>query len=705
MPTKTDDRFSILASHYAAAASIGRKSDDCGCGCEGNGDCEPTTFTGAPFHRLGSVVAVGHSGPVSRNRNAVNLKVLAAMQARGERVVVADSAEYRLDVPLRTKAGVVKSRSRSGQALQAIASIAIPGDMSDIRSPIRSTVYEAITPGGGRRGLLGRIGGQANRRCPAGYEHGGRFANRTFTNCGAQLFQSALAALASAAGSASRSRMRTENAPSIGRGRAVGAGEYGDSPIISRDAFVPPISKPSPKKRSEAVLKEVRAANSADGPYSRMVRADGFVMAAVSAVPRIARQRNNPDIINSAWITTASSPTNIGGDEVLLLGAGATQINYAMPGSGSISITANKPISPSRASALKRSMETARRSGDEGGAALREMARSSNGDITYSESFPGLDKPNELVVVKKGNETRTVPRWIYESWMSSEARGKDKGSGSWTIVDTVESPGAGAAVDGAAKVDGTAESLASVDSFKRADVLSMGKSSDWGANRRIVSLKDGTRWAETQTKGVEHLGFVVGNDLANALGVPAPRSYISGPANARRPLVEVSEAFAKAKSDKSMSISEVPGQDLARVVLLDYLTDNRGRTPGTLVPLRGPGSDIASFSNGRNVLAAGGRASGIDLPAYLKQDGSSRWLVEKIAEQERIKQKVAEMYEQMLENASKFDWEAYINRLAISGITDSEKRHLATIRSLFEVRSERMKSSRKMFLRTLGVTV
>jgi len=707
--SRVDESVALILSGYSTAAAIGTATkSDCGCGC---GDCEGgddgQSFTGSPFSRLSPVVALSSSGLARGKRNIVNMKALAAIQARGESVLLHSTDEYRVEVPVRVKAGLVRDSSRAGQALQSIASFVVPGDMSRVRSPIRSAAWRAVTPGGGgRRGLVGRIGGEASRRCPAGFEHGGRFANNTFSNCGAQLFQAAIAALASASGAiAGAGRGRSNPAPSIGRGRRVGAGEYGDGPIVSREAIVAHISKPSIKKRSEAVAKEVRAANAFAGSYQRLVRADGTVLAPVAPIARIARQRNNPDIVNGSWISSVASPSNIGGEEVSLLGAGVTQLNYAVPGSGVLTVSANRPISPSRSSALRRAMQSARRSGDEGGAALREMVRGSNGDLSYTESFPGIDRPNEMVVVKKGNETRTVPRWIYESWMSSEARGKDKGSGSWTIVDVVQTSSPSGAVDGSAKIAANAESLAATDSFRRGLVIEKGKSSDYGAGRRLIVLNDGTRWAETETKGVEHLGFVVGNDIANALGVPAPRSFISGAANQRRPLVEVSESFTKARTDKSVSLSEVPGQDLARIVLLDYLTDNRGRTPGNVVPLKGPGSDVASFSNGRNLLASGGRPSAPDLPAYLKQDGSSRWLLEKIAEQERIKQKVAEMYEQMLENASKFDWAAYSQRLSISGLSDGEKRHLETIRSLFEVRAAKMKSSRKSFLATLGVTL
>ena len=63
------------------------------------------------------------------------------------------------------------------------------------------------------------------------------------------------------------------------------------------------------------------------------------------------------------------------------------------------------------------------------------------------------------------------------------------------------------------------------------------------------------------------------------------------------------------------------------------------------------------------------------------------------------------MYEDLLKNAQQFDWEAYISRLQIAGLSEAEKNHLETIKRLFSARVDQMKSSRKMFLRTLGVNV
>ena len=53
---------------------------------------------------------------------------------------------------LSEKVGVVSSRSRVGRGAQAVGTMLAPGDLSDVRSPIRSTIAEALTPGGGRGG-------------------------------------------------------------------------------------------------------------------------------------------------------------------------------------------------------------------------------------------------------------------------------------------------------------------------------------------------------------------------------------------------------------------------------------------------------------------------------------------------------------------------------------------------------------------------
>ena len=120
---------------------------------------------------VGTTDSVLFGAPLQGNRDLLNFKGLLVRQ------MLANEDE---------KVGLVSSSSRTGRVAQSIGSIAVPGDMSDVRSPVRSTVYETLTPGGGGGGsgrtrrLLGRTIGRGRGatevlRCPSGFENGGRF--------------------------------------------------------------------------------------------------------------------------------------------------------------------------------------------------------------------------------------------------------------------------------------------------------------------------------------------------------------------------------------------------------------------------------------------------------------------------------------------------------------------------------------------------
>lgn len=710
------DPYAVVGSAVktASAFSVRTKAD---CGCGGCGDKQaPTSDTPArrvdPHRAALSHFATG-IGPIGGRRNIVDLK--AAIRSADEsvsRMPLHGPDDMVLPVKSRligSKSGLVSSRSRAGRAAQALVSYAVPGDMSRVRSPIRSTLYRAITPGGGRGGLVGRIGGeQIVNRCPPGFENGGRFANSTFTNCGRQLFEAiqAIAEGAQAAGRGGRLRVDNTPAPSILRGARVAAGKYtGEAIAISRAANVARMGAPSPKKRDESVRSTVAAANSSESAFARMVRADGVVFSPVSDLQRIAKQRKNPDMEGATWVTALNSPQSIGGDEIALFGAGIRSIRYAVPGSGEIRVDSTKPLGQARTNALIRKMQAARAKGDENGSALRAMVRESGGDLVYSESFPNVDKPNEMVVIAKGKERKTVPRWVYEAWYSDKSSGKDKSSG-WTVVDAVTNVSSQNEVGANVVAEATAESLSALSSFDRGKAIAKGKASDFGAGRKSVLMKDGTNWVVHRPDADSHIGVVVGNDIATALGVQAPNSYLAGEAKERYAVVESPNEITGVKITKDGSTDEIPGEELAKIALVDYLTDNRGRTPATIVPSKGKGGGAVSMSSPRNALAGRGGAkkpSDAGFADYLKQDGSSKWLAERASKMENVREKIAAMYEQLLERAEQFDWEAYMDRLAIAGLTDGEKTHLETIKGLYEARVKQMRSSRKAFLTVFGV--
>lgn len=706
----------------AASARLSTKTlkADCGCGC---GGCDEKVIrrkrdfgSAAPFAEQALI------GPINRRQAAIDIKAAIHAAHNGERMLEPEQTT----VPFTARAyslkvGLITTNSRTGRASQAVGSYLLPGDTTSFRHPVRSGIYQALTPGGGsnRGNLLRRIGGERiSRRCPPGFEFGGRFANNSFSNCGRQLFALADEILdASRRSGGGNGRRRGAGAalaaPGILRGQTVGAGIYNDAPIaISRAANIPQMVKPVAKVRQDAIDATVARAASATSDFSRLVRADGIVMTPVSDIARIARQRNNPDITGGAYIVRAANPSNIGGEELKLLGAGITSIHYALPGGGEIVLDTKKKIGASRASALSRQLEQTRRNGDEYASALRELATNTP-ELNYSEKFPNIDNPNELVVIERNGVQRTVPRWAFHTYLSSDAVGRPKSEAAWTEVDRIATVGS-TAEQGAkkGKIAKTAEGLGQASSFDRLTILNGLTGTDIGAGRKRYALSDGTNWTSQDTTGMGHLSVVVGNDINNALGVASVNSYIAGPAGKRSALVGSPGDIKGAKVNRQGTLADAASADLARIILADYLTNNQGRSPANVIPMSGAGPDVLSLSSARNLMGqiqspdkAVAKEAKLDLPAYLKKDGSARWIKDMIVQREGDKAKVVAMYEDLLKKAEAFSWETYIDRLSIGGLTQVEKVHLETLRQLYAGRVERLASSKKMVLRVLGVTL
>jgi hypothetical protein len=87
----------------------------------------------------------------------------------------------------------------------------------------------------------------------------------------------------------------------------------------------------------------------------------------------------------------------------------------------------------------------------------------------------------------------------------------------------------------------------------------------------------------------------------------------------------------------------------------------------------------------------------------LTSDG--HWTQGYFAEPQRqVRQSILKMYDNLLNSATSFDWDAYLTRLGLSGdLSEADKVHLATIRRLYATRLEKLRSSKKVVLRVFGV--
>lgn len=410
----------------AASAILSTKTaveSDCGCGCEGAGDCLPVKVT----HRRPVVIpGLVHSSPGS-----LAAKALAHVLHIGEHpetVLAGDSVVAELGV----KVGSVGSHSRLLQAAQGVGSYLAPGDASPYRSPVRSGIYRALTPGGGNNN---RIGGARSlvRRCPPGFEHGGRFTNVAFGNCGSLIFD-------------------IVDGPDNGRGGLLGAvrrtiagaaisdynlnrvraGIYGDSPIQSR---IPHIGKPDKGKVASAVEEAVAAAASSENGFMRFIRKDGIAVKPLADVKKLARQRNSTELVGSVLVTSARKPENIGGEELRLFGTGLSKITYALPGGHTLSLQAKGNITPRKAASFSRQLSSIRSSGDEHGRALRLLAEKNSEFLTFAAEFKQIDGANDMVVMERNGQRRTVQKWAYLTWYASNAPGRARTTSAWRLIE------------------------------------------------------------------------------------------------------------------------------------------------------------------------------------------------------------------------------------------------------------------------------
>lgn len=345
----------------------------------------------------------------------------------------------------RQKVGLVSSRSRSGRAAQSLISIATPGDMGDVRSPVRSTVAETLTPGGGgggrkKRNLPGRIGGasRAAYRCPAGFENGGKFTNRLMNTCGLRIFDAPDAIDSEERATSAASTIVGADIPR--RGTLVTGGGAGRAINISRAANIATVSKPNKNEVAASVANSIAPMSSAD--RVRLVRRDGTIVESVTSIDRLLKIRNTDDVKNGVFISSARNIDKLGYDEVDLLKTGAQSVVFAMPdGKSSISLSLKPGASDVDIRKMSTRWKSVRDNADFRWTGALEQIASDNPNILNIEHiFPDLKDPADALVEvqRETGETRTVRRWIFEMFMAAESPARPKNLKPWTLSEVKE---------------------------------------------------------------------------------------------------------------------------------------------------------------------------------------------------------------------------------------------------------------------------
>ena len=610
------------------------------------------------------------------------------------------------------RVGVIGSTGRIGQAAQAVGSYFLPGDISPLRSPIRSGVFSALTPGlPGLGRVRPRSGRDRTSRCPEGYQYGGRFTDNQFSTCGQKLFDIP-GPLGVAIGALVRAVRRNERVVAEAvRGTPLTAGAYGEG-IDSRRPQIPRVSDANPKERLSQVERLTREMGAPGISASRMVRRDGFVLEPVVS-PKVLRAiPDNRDMEGATYLLRVNDLPSIGMDELgLLSNTGVTNLTWVLPGGSTLSLEKRRPLTVGERRKLGRTVNMAASIDNtkNPSARLQKVVEETGDGIKYSEKFVGVSRPHEIVKQSNGRETE---RWV------AELLKKKPGA---PIGESRESSSVGSIQDKITSLSEAIEHIAGGGSLARVspDILQQAiananlfKRRNLGGGVGLVEAPDKRSYVlKRSSNEYSHLDDSFASDFQQHLGVESPDVYLLGSGKKREYLTDsTANVFPGTDKNKDVSISDADPRKMAGLLISDFVNGTNNRNPGSIdVFKRGSGNEPATseFLSELTALAkisiVQRQKNAIDKMDSLLEDGVYGKYFRELKEQQR-RQFLLEL-KKLLARAREFNFVNYRERLIRDGnLTDTEKTHLDVVKTIVGQRLDVLERQQDVLKAILGGT-
>lgn len=626
--------------------------------------------------------------------------------------------------------GVVGSSGRAGQAAQAVGSTILPGNISPVRSPVRSGIARALTPGGGsgRGGVPGKP--ERGYRCPEGFQFGGRFTDSNFTTCGKQLFDipSLRETLGQAVFRTRSSRVDTTVDVEARGGRAKPIESDAPTPnvelMVRRAANVPRVGDGDDKSRSAGVKQAVEAVQNQDGASSVLVRRDGYLMVPVVSSAELRGVPDNRNMEGAAFVQSVRDADAIGGEELgFLSNTGVTSLVYVTPNGVQLRLDRTRDLSTGERRQLGKDVNTAAEMSvdDDPAARLKFIAEKSDGAFEFSQDFGDVKDPESEV---SSGEGKGKAKWVVEAFVDAP---EERVEEMVAEADTEQVDDSGEAQRVAPSVE---EKIGSVDAA--VDHLNEGgliadlepsvvmealekseryKSDDLGNGFTLFEAEDGRKiLLKQENADFEHISAHLTSDVLRELGVQAPAVKFAGDGEDRPFVFRSPDGVVEgAEVDDDLSVADLPDAAIMATQVADWLTDTRGRTSASILGVRvgdeseavvtvGPPAALIGLDEGE---LAERRNIGPDdffsdtTQAYGKTFGEAS---------DEEKQIAVEILDSLIERAQGFSWDDYRAKLSADGtISEAEENHLSIVQELFETRLENLSSSRDAILQILGL--
>jgi len=595
--------------------------------------------------------------------------------------------------------GTVASNSPILQGIQAVGSAFTPGNLSMIRSPIRSTLSRTLTPGIPGIPGMRRDAGDGVSRCPEGYQYGGRFTDNRFSTCGQRLF--AIPGPIGAAIGAVRRIARALNPPVADVvAKPLGEGQYGDSIVEQRAPQIPKVSMSNPQKALAEIKKLVKPLGSTRDSYARMVRRDGFVVEPVVPPSVLRTIPDNRDMEGATYMLNVSNPDIIGKDELgLLSNTGVASLKYVLPGGSVLTLEKRRQLTVGERRKLGRTVNAAIDSDNSKDPAsrLKMVAQETGEGIGYSESFVGISRPNEI-----GNDGRQ--RWASLGFKKRVAKATEEvsepkqrqsesvapvGKDIRTLAGAVAHIQRGGSLTEIAP-DILQQALAKVSQIKKDGI---------GSGRTMLTMPNGDKYMQrTSNVDFEAISQRFISGVQQHLAIEAPNVLLLGPGNRRPYLVEdAATALKGSKIKPDAGFGSAPWTEVTKLLISDILTDVSNRNSGSveladyngktkLMPVENIGGGLVDLSKIsirerteaqlNDLLTVGNSKLYLDYFKQLKEAQRAQYL---------------QFIATLIQRARAFNLSQFKSRLYTDGkLTQGEKIHLNILETLYSTRLEKL---------------
>jgi hypothetical protein len=636
------------------------------------------------------------------------------------------------------KVGAVGSRNPVGQAAQAVGTIITPGNISPARSPIRSGIARALTPGGGRN--RGGLPGKPERgyRCPEGFQFGGRFTDEDFTTCGKQLFD-----IPSLKESVAQAVFRTRSRRSAGSDGgpraeadvevvAPGETDRDNELMVRRAARVPEVGSGSNSKKTAAEKDSIVNIVNQPENSSVLVRRDGFIMVPVVSTAELRKVPDNRNMEEATWIQSVRSPEEMGKDELgLLSNTGVTKLVYVTPNGVTVTLERTRDLDTGERRQLGKDVNTAADMdvNKDPLARLNFIVENSEGAFKLSTDFGDVKNPEQI---QAGGKNKGMPKWAVEAFVDApeprteDAADLDEPAGDADAPEAPDAPETPASVAPAPleeRIDSVKEAvehlnkgglLADIDPSVLYEALQRAEEYKKRKIRDDITVLEGPNGLKLLLKenneDFEHISAHYSSELLRELGVQAPAVRFAG-SETNRPFVYRSpdDVIENAELDRDIRTEDFPPERILGIQISDWLADTRGRTAASVVGVRvgdetepvaniGPRSALIGLD--ADELAA---RRDVGLEQFFDDTTAAYGRTFGEAEQQE-KDLMLQILESLIERANEFSWEDYRAKLAADGIiSEAEERHLSIVQELFNRRLEALNSSKETIQTILGL--